>query len=305
MNSTSRGARVRFALAVAVGAVMIVEGCGGAAPRGRNHSSGNEVVTVTTHSIDGIPLVYDVRGEGDLALVFVHCWACNREFWREQVDVFARDHRVVTIDLPGHGASGKARSTWSIEGLGADVRTVLEEQGLSRVILIGHSMGGPVCLEAARLLPGRVRGIIAVDTLHDAEFRIPEETILALAARYESNYAGAMRDFIGSMFPPGADSSIVRWVIDQASAADPGSTIALFEDFPNLDLRKMFRDARVPIRAINAAPTRAGVMPTSLEHNRKYADFDVTLIDGVGHFLQLEKPQEVNSALKKFIAEMD
>ena len=58
---------------------------------------------------DGVSLVYDVRGTGDTALVFVHCWACERSFWRGQVDHFADRFRVVAIDLPGHGASGTER----------------------------------------------------------------------------------------------------------------------------------------------------------------------------------------------------
>ncbi len=295
--------------AAAAAAALLAAGCAGpkTAKEGervvRDAAGGRVVATVP--AIDDLPIAYEVRGRGNPALVFVHCWACNRNFWREQVDEFAKDHLVVTIDLAGHGESGKSRSAWSIEGLGADVRTVVETLDLSRVLLVGHSMGGPVCLEAARLLPGRVRGVIAVDTLHDADFLFPPEAMLALTARYEADYAGAMKELVGTMFPPGADPALVNWVVGEASAADRRATLELFKDFPNLDLPRMFREAGVPIRAINAAPTRAGVMPTSLEHNRKYADFDVTLIDGVGHYVQLEKPREFNAALKAAVRELD
>jgi hypothetical protein len=67
------------------------------------------VATVTSRSAtsaDGMRIVYDVRGHSDTTLFFVHCWACNRSFWRDQVDVFASRFRVVTIDLPGYGDSG-------------------------------------------------------------------------------------------------------------------------------------------------------------------------------------------------------
>lgn len=55
---------------------------------------------------DGVPIRYTVQGKGDTALVFIHCWGCNRQLWDNQVSLFARTHRVVTIDLPGHGESG-------------------------------------------------------------------------------------------------------------------------------------------------------------------------------------------------------
>jgi pimeloyl-ACP methyl ester carboxylesterase len=115
--------------------------------------------SLTLTAPDGVRIVYDDRGQGATALVFVHCWSCDRTFWREQADVFSDGYRVVTLDLAGHGESGKNRKTWTVAGLGGDVRAVVEKLGLKRVILVGHSMGGPVSLDAARQLRGRVVGV--------------------------------------------------------------------------------------------------------------------------------------------------
>jgi len=127
---------------------------------------------------DGVPIHYSVRGKGDPALVFVHCWSCDRKLWDNQVSVFSKDHRVVTIDLPGHGESGKGRKDWSIGGFGEDVKTVVGKLGLRRVVLIGSSMGGPVALEAARRMPERVVAIVPVDTLHNVEERIDRKSVV-------------------------------------------------------------------------------------------------------------------------------
>ncbi|PYV01821.1 MAG: hypothetical protein DMG10_16600 [Acidobacteria bacterium] len=81
---------------------------------------------------DGVPIHYTVRGKGDPALVFVHCWSCDSKLWDNQVSVFAKDHRVVTIDLPGHGESGKGRKDWSIGGFGEDVKTVVAKLAWKR-----------------------------------------------------------------------------------------------------------------------------------------------------------------------------
>src|SRR6185295_3656082 len=91
---------------------------------------------------DGVPIHYFVQGKGEPALVFVHCWSCDRHLWDNQVPVFAKNHRVVTLDLPGHGESGQGRKNWSIESYGDDVSTVVTKLNLKRVLLIGSSMGG-------------------------------------------------------------------------------------------------------------------------------------------------------------------
>mgnify|MGYP000346717819 CR=1 FL=1 len=99
-------------------------------------------VTGTVESADGVPIVYESRGAGDVALLFVHGWSCNREFWREQVDVFDDDYRVVTLDLGGHGASGTMRDPWRVRGLAAAVvdRAQRELVGV-RVFFAGFDLG--------------------------------------------------------------------------------------------------------------------------------------------------------------------
>jgi pimeloyl-ACP methyl ester carboxylesterase len=260
---------------------------------------------------DGVPIVYEVRGAAEAAgpaLVFVHCWACDRTYWREQVDVFAADHRVVTLDLAGHGESGAGREAWTVKGLAGDVQAVVEalarEERLERVILIGHSMGGPVSLEAARLMPDRVVGVVAVDTLHNADFEFPEEQVSQMVAGFAGDFTGTMDRFVRMMYREEADPATVEWTVKKAQGANREAALALMKDFGTLDFPALFRDAGVPIRAINAAPEVPGQMATAVEANRKYADFDAVLIPGVGHFLQLERPAEFNQRLRAVLAEL-
>ncbi len=252
---------------------------------------------------DGLEIVYDVRGGGEPTLLFVHCWGGSRAFWREQLDAFAEHHRVVALDLGGHGASGRMRTTWSIPDLAGDVQAVADVLALERMVLIGHSMGGPVCLEAARRMPGRVVGIVAVDTLHDVELEFPPGFADRMAAQFQADFTGTMEEFVRSMFSPEADPAVVDWVVAQASAIpDREALVALMRGFESLDLKEMLAQAGVPIRAINAAPPYG--MPTSVEHNREFADFDAVLIEGVGHFLQLERPEEFNERLRQVLLEL-
>jgi sigma-B regulation protein RsbQ len=258
-----------------------------------------EVRTDSITSRYGVRIVYNVRGKGDTTLLFVHCWAGDRFFWRDQTDAFAVQYRVVTLDLAGHGESGRNRKEWSILGLAEDVSAVADALKLERIILIGHSMGGPVSPEAARLLRGRVLGVVLADTMHNVEVPRSVQSAQADAAQLKKDFAGYMGD-LSSVFSKTSDPSIRHWVEKKAMAADPAVCIALKLDTPNLDARKLFVAARVPIRAINAKPPLAD--STNIEGNRKYADYDAILMDSAGHFLQLERPQEFNENLSKWVA---
>jgi pimeloyl-ACP methyl ester carboxylesterase len=116
-------------------------------------------------SKDGTPISYEIYGAGEPTLVFVHGWSCDARYWRAQLPHFAKNHRVVMLDLAGRGHSGTTRSQYTMRAFGEDVRVVTESTGSRRVILIGHSMGGSVIAEAARLMPSLVIGLIGIDTL--------------------------------------------------------------------------------------------------------------------------------------------
>src|SRR5262245_14901313 len=138
---------------------------------------------------DGVAMAYVDAGKGDPALVFIHCGNCRKEIWRETLDAFAGDHRVVAMDMPGYGRSpAGTREKSSIEGLGADVAALVEHLKLDKVVLVGNSLGGPVALEAAhRLGPKRVLGVVAVDTLQNVEREFPEDVWLRILDAYQKD----------------------------------------------------------------------------------------------------------------------
>jgi pimeloyl-ACP methyl ester carboxylesterase len=160
-------------------------------------------------SADGVRIAYEVRGEGSLALVFVHGWSCNRSFWAGQLEPFSRQFKVVAVDLAGHGDSGRNREKWTIQSYGDDVAAVVKKLNLKRVILIGHSMGGDVIPEAALRLPGRVVGLIWLDTYKKlGGGRTPEE-VQAFVAKLRPNFSEATRDLVRSMFVSTSDPALV------------------------------------------------------------------------------------------------
>lgn len=251
-------------------------------------------------SFDGNPIAYSIDGSGSPAVVLIHCWSCDRNYWREQIPALASRYATISIDLPGHGQSGSRRNEWTLQSYGRDVQSVVEALGLSKVILVGHSMGGPVALEAARLLKDRVVGIVGVDTFHNAENRIDLEQWKALIQQYEADFAGTCDRFIRSMFPENANQELVQSIASGACAANPKIALSLFKTFPDYDMATAMREVKVPIRCINASG-----FPTQVEVNRKYAPgFEVSVLEGAGHFLMLEKPEPFNRLLLDAIANL-
>jgi sigma-B regulation protein RsbQ len=244
-------------------------------------------------SFDGVPIHYKSIGRGDAAVVLVHCWSCNLHNWDGQIAALTKRYRVVAIDLAGHGASGKERKEWTVASFGQDVRAVVVALDLKRVVLVGHSMGGPVILEATNLMPERVVGLVPVDTLHDAERDMPEDKKQEVFTRMRQDFSGTTHELLAGFFPKNADKALVDKIAGEVAAADPAIAIPALENLWHYDERTALGRVKAPIRAINA-----DLFPTSLEHNRKYApQFDVVVMKGVGHWLMRERPDEFNAKL--------
>ena len=136
-------------------------------------------------SADGVEIHYEVLGEKEPALVFIHGWCCDRGYWQQQVSHFASQYTVVTVDLAGHGASGTNRKAWTMPAFGQDVTAVIEQLGLTQCILIGHSMGGPVIVEAARQMPARVIGLIGLILCVTRNVTVPKQRLQQKSLLYK------------------------------------------------------------------------------------------------------------------------
>jgi sigma-B regulation protein RsbQ len=249
---------------------------------------------------DGVEMAYVDRGKGDPALVFVHCGNCRKEIWRETLDAFAGTNRVVAMDMPGYGRSSAApREKSSLDGLGADVAALVDDLKLQKVVLVGNSLGGPVALEAAhRLGSKRVLGVVAVDTLQNVELQFPEEIWRRILDGYKQDFVKTCDRMMLSLLPEDAPEATKQRIDEETCANEPKVAIAIHESFRTYDQTKALRDAGVPVVAINA--TR---VPTAVDVNRKYApSFEVILMEGVGHYPQVERPAEFQANLRRALA---
>jgi pimeloyl-ACP methyl ester carboxylesterase len=253
--------------------------------------------TSTVVSADGSPISYDVAGDGPTALVFVHGWSCDRTYLDAQVAEFADDHRVVTLDPAGHGTSGMERRDYSILSFGADVAAVAETLDLRSIILIGHSMGGDVIVEAAKLLPGRVHGLIWVDTYKTLPINRSEAELEAMIAPYRQDFQGTAQRSVRGMFPEGSDPVLVSRVAGDISSAPPVVALSALESALRYahEIPAALEILGLPTFAINP-----DTPPTDEESLRRHG-VEPVLVPGVGHFPMMENPSRFNTVLRQVL----
>ncbi len=264
-------------------------------PIGRDSvdAQGVRKTTDVANSADGIRIVYETSGEGTPALVFVHGWSCDRSYWAGQLQAFSQQYKVVAVDLAGHGDSGLGREAWTMAAFGDDVAAVVERLGLRRVILIGHSMGGDVIVEAARRLPSRVRGLVWVDVYKQLQTHRSPEQIQTFMSPFRGDFVEKTRAFVRGMFPSSADQSLVERVATDMSSAPPAVALGAMESAISFDreIPRALQELQLRVVAINPDSPATDIA------SMKRHGVDVVLMSGVGHFPMMEDPERFNRLL--------
>lgn len=283
---------MRNRLSLLLGCLALLA-CAQQAPPVDEETAGAQVVA----SADGVPIAYEARGKGRPAVVLVHGWSCDRSYWDAQVDPLSRRFRVVTLDLAGHGDSGLGRDGWTIEAFGGDVAAVVEELDLESVVLVGHSMGGDVIVEAARRLPDRVEGLVWVDTYEALDDPRTDEEIRERMARFRADFEETTLRFARERFHPATMNSLVEQVARDMSSAPPEVALGALESKLTFDreIPPALEELEVPVVAFNAEEP-----PTDTASLERHG-VDVITLAGVGHFLMIEDPEGFNRRLTEIV----
>jgi pimeloyl-ACP methyl ester carboxylesterase len=252
----------------------------------------------TCRAPDGVTIVYSAAGSGEPALLFIHGGLAERSFWDEQLRAFSGRHRTIALDLPGHGDSGHNRTQWGLPEFGADVRAVVEAEKINKLVLIGNSLGGPVAIEAALLLPGKSVGVIGVDTFQRIGDKITEEEVRQRAEAFRRDYSGSLKQMVRSLFHSDADPALMVDAERRMSHTPPEVAHAIFMSMAGYDLGASAGRLSVPLRAVNG-----DLYPTYVQEVRRIKpDFEVVVLPHIGHYPMVECPEEFNRRLAEVVA---
>lgn len=266
-----------------------------------NRSNKTQFVKLEVQN-QGVKIDYTDNGKGDTTLLFVHGWCINKSYWTDQVAFFSKKYRVVTMDLPGFGKSGKNRTAWNTVTFGKDVNTVIAQLHLKNIILIGHSMAGDIVVQAAINAPKEVIGLVGIDNFKNVGVgETPSRKDTLIYNQYidslKHHFKTLAFEYVNhDLFYKTTENSIRQRVLNDVANSDSTIAAACLE-LNNFDEVTALTKANKKLCLINS-----DVKPTNTSGLKaKKIPFQVWYIHATGHFPMIEKPQEFNLILQNAI----
>ncbi len=252
-------------------------------------------------SSDGQKIHYKESGNGHTALMLIHGWLGNTEWWIDQEKHLEDRFHVVSLDLAGHGKSDTTRKNWTSELYADDIKVVADDIETSEIILVGHSMSGAYVLEAALKIP-KVKAIVLVDTLKNLSESFTEaQAEEVMFTQYQSDFKNAVENFLPQfLFVEMTPAEVKNRIQHEFLQNEPETAINLLRPLYRTDFRKIAEQVHIPVIAINSDAS-----PTYKENNRQYLkDYDYVTISDVGHYPMLERPEEFNRILDEVLEKL-
>jgi pimeloyl-ACP methyl ester carboxylesterase len=239
-------------------------------------------------------LAVDDGGRDGLPVVFAHSLAGNSAHWKAQLDHLRPSRRAIALDFRGHGRSDPPRNRdYSLIGMAADIATMVDSLGLERFVLVGHSMGGGAAVVYAGAHPERVAGLLLVDPIGDAK-QIPPAEAQAFLGGFEANYDSASQSYWKTIAGP--NGSIQNRLLADLRATSPETVVPV--------LRSVMQFDPDPALARYTGPKLSVITPyndQAFSLHRLGSGFPHRVVTGTGHWIQLDKPDELNRILNEFL----
>jgi pimeloyl-ACP methyl ester carboxylesterase len=254
--------------------------------------------------VDDVELFYTDEGGGDPPMLFVHGYTCDSHDWSWQLAHFVASHRVIAVDLRGHGRSSAPETGYHAEQYAADVAALLDRLATGPVVAIGHSMGGLVASTLAIEYPHLVDALVTVD----ASYLTPDDLadgVRQLRAFTAQDPVGGARAMLAPLYTSASPPALRTWhqrriegmphhVLVRAldSSTAPGSVTFRSASLPFLAQR------RCPVLSVWADETRPEIeRPTFVDPRSRSVAFP-----GSGHWLHQERPAELNEIIDTWLA---
>jgi len=252
-----------------------------------------------------------VAGQGAPPLVFVHGFGCDRTDWAAQVAHFSPRHQTIAVDLRGHGLSPGAAADCSIERCGADVAEVMRAPDLRQAVLIGHSMGCRIVIEAALQAPDRVAAVVLLD---GSQFAPEMGAVLRQSFALPDGYATLTDSIFRQMFNARSDSAVAAAVIARARRLPQPIGEKMLADMQRYDVHRLaasMASLRVPVMVVQCTYSNEKRERQAMRMGQEtpyltmvctnVPSARVEIIPDTGHFPQLDAAGETNALIESFV----
>lgn len=296
----AHAARPRLALTAVAAVAVLVAALGalntwstGRETKAAEASNGGRIVSLTEGDVN----VREDGDAGDPPLVLIHGFASSTLWWDRVVPALARRHRVIRVDLLGHGGSQKPRDGYSMERQADLVAAVMRRLGVPKAPVVGHSMGGLVGAAVVERHPARVAALMTIGTPPDTD-SAGADLIDRLGFLPVAGHAGwrlipehMVRAELEGTFAPQFDvpQELVDGVRAMTYSAYRGSGEASGDYRDERPLYERLDGDEPPVTVVQGSEDRV-VDPASVERFRGREGIEVIVLEGAGHSPQLERP---------------
>ena len=244
---------------------------------------------------------FHYRGSGD-ALLLIHGLGSSAAVWSNQRDAFGQDYRFITVELPGHGNNTKAAHAVSIQHTASAISEEIREQRLSRISLVGHSMGGLMAIAAAKENHQSVDRLILMDV------PTKQTGIALLNWLFLKTLKKNFQTVVGEQFKKMTDDKLLReTLLETALTTDRNAYYHYMKSLLETDLSSDIKTLDIPIYLFvsSSLVNDRAKLPKALQ---KYGyaeipDDRLSYYPQTGHFLMLERADDVNRDLRAILAQ--
>ena len=265
---------------------------------------------------DGSRVHYKVVGEGEPTVVFVHGLGCDMRTWFKQYDALASDSvKQVYVDLPGFGKSDRVDEDYTLAFFANRVAAVLKKEGVKQAVLVGHSLGTPICRQVAFDYPELVAGIMDIDGVYCLYPAIDENSTkeqIEAAAQYDAAVEGFaqsfcsdsvaenIKTFVKSLCGPNTPAEIADYAMSTMPEIDAEVACSTMS---NLIDRKWWTGQWLDVPTVVICTQNSGLQPDNKQQMQAlYSNLDYVELTDCGHFIHMEQPDIVNNKLRELLA---
>lgn len=249
-----------------------------------------------TIQINGIELAYLRRGRGK-PLTLLHGYPLDHHIWDAVIPMLENDFDLILPDLRGFGKSTTVESPYTLDDFASDIAGLLDQLGIEKTAIAGHSMGGYVALAFAKLYPGRVSGLgmVSSQALADSPER-KEGRYKSAAEVAEKGTQGVVETMTAKLSPDKPIQTSARQIMEkQSPAAFVGALKAMAE---RNDATALLNEFKFPVVLVHGDADELIPIERAREIKAVIPDAHLVELKGVGHLPMMEAPEKTAEALK-------
>jgi 3-oxoadipate enol-lactonase len=251
-----------------------------------------------TLDIQGRSLAFQHSGRGH-PIILVHGFPLDHRIWEPVIPHLERDYELIMPDLQGFGSSANGDRRSNLADMAEDLICLLDHLGIAKAIFAGHSMGGYICLAAARDHPDRLSGVVLIASKAGAD-SADKKIDRVREANFISN--NGISDLVNSMAEKLTSNRALQDRLKgimgaQSPAAVAGALIAMAE---RENTTQMLKGLNVPVMILHGIDDRLLPIEVARELNQELRHNQLFELPGVGHMPMMEAPMETAQALRSF-----